>query len=266
MLSNIHTHTNLCDGKSAPEEIVLAAINQGFRVLGFSEHGYTPFDTSYCLTDTQKYIDEIHALKEKYKNDIQIYCGIEEDSLAPVRRSDFDYIIGSAHYMNTPKGIIPVDHTMECTGEILEQYENDPIKMAEAYYGAFCDYIQKRKPDVIGHFDLITKFDEQNKPLFLGNNDYERLAESYIKRAAKSGCIFEINTGGMSKGFRTSPYPAANLLRTLKNENAKIILSSDSHHKDTLSFHFSECRAILRDIGFSYVYAYYNGEFVKERI
>lgn len=266
MLSNIHTHTNLCDGKSSPEEIVLTAIKQGFRVLGFSEHGYTPYDTSYCLSDTKKYIAEIHALKEKYKNDIQIYCGIEEDSLAPVRRSDFDYIIGSAHYMNTPKGIFPVDHNMECTNEILEQYGNDPLKTAEAYYSAFCDYIEKRRPDVIGHFDLITKFDEQNKPLFLGNKDYERLAESYIKKAAKSGCIFEINTGGMSKGFRTTPYPAANLLRSLKIEEAGIILSSDSHHKDTLAFHFSECKALLKDIGFKYIYTYYKSEFVKERI
>jgi len=41
MLSNYHTHSTFCDGKNTPEEIVLAAIDKGFDVIGLSGHGHT---------------------------------------------------------------------------------------------------------------------------------------------------------------------------------------------------------------------------------
>ena len=79
MPANFHTHTLFCDGKSTPEEVVLAAIEKGFSAIGFSGHGYTPFDTSYCMNDTAGYVAEVKHLKEKYKNAIQVYLGVEED-------------------------------------------------------------------------------------------------------------------------------------------------------------------------------------------
>ena len=63
MISNFHTHTVLCDGKSSPEEVVLSAIEKGFSSLGFSGHAPTDFDQSYCLKDLDAYIAEISALK-----------------------------------------------------------------------------------------------------------------------------------------------------------------------------------------------------------
>ena len=56
MLTNFHTHTNLCDGDNTPEEMVKSAINNGFLSLGFSGHAYTDFDLSYCMKDTDAYI------------------------------------------------------------------------------------------------------------------------------------------------------------------------------------------------------------------
>ena len=63
MLTNFHTHTTFCDGQNTPEEMVLAAIEKGFSALGFSGHGYTTFDTSYCITDTDGYCREIKRLQ-----------------------------------------------------------------------------------------------------------------------------------------------------------------------------------------------------------
>ena len=63
MLANYHTHTSFCDGKNTPEEIVLYAIEKGFTSIGFSGHGYTPFDLRYCMKDTEGYIKEISRLK-----------------------------------------------------------------------------------------------------------------------------------------------------------------------------------------------------------
>ena len=44
--ANAHTHTTFCDGKNSVEEMTLAAIERGFVALGFSMHGWTPYETT----------------------------------------------------------------------------------------------------------------------------------------------------------------------------------------------------------------------------
>ena len=56
MLFNYHTHTTFSDGKKTPEEVVESAISQGLKSIGFSDHGYTDFDHTYCMKDTDGYI------------------------------------------------------------------------------------------------------------------------------------------------------------------------------------------------------------------
>ena len=109
MIANFHTHTTYCDGKNTPEEIVRADIDKGFSSIGFSGHGYTAFDLRYCMKNTDGYIKEITALKEKYKKDIQIWLGVEEDAFYPTDRSRFDYIIGSSHYFCINDRYYPID-------------------------------------------------------------------------------------------------------------------------------------------------------------
>ena len=266
MLANFHTHTTFCDGKNSAEEVVLSAIEKGFSAIGFSGHGYTDFDLSYCIKDEQEYIAEIKRLQEKYKKDIQVYLGIEEDAFCPLDRSKFDYIIGSSHYVIVDGKHYAVDSGYEGFKKCLELFNYDALAMAESYYSRFCEYIQTRKPDIIGHFDLITKYDELDTSLFLENPAYHKIAEKYIAEAAKSGCIFEVNTGAISRGVRTSPYPYENLLYVLKKADAKLILSADSHQKDTLDFKFEETKKYLREIGFTQLMTLYHGEFVQYSI
>lgn len=266
MLANFHTHTTFCDGKNTPEEIVIEAINRGFSSLGFSGHGYTDFDLRYCMKDVDLYINEINRLKEKYKKEIQIYCGVEEDAFSPVDRERFDYIIGSEHYLYVNGKYYPIDSSLDCFKKCLDIFEGDIIRLSEAYYNSFCDYVIKRKPDIIGHFDLITKFDEVNSLCFSKNEEYNNVAERYITAAVKADCIFEVNTGAISRGFRTTPYPNENLLFLLKKYNSKVILSSDSHSKETLDFDFQNVKKYLFDIGFRYIYTFYDNEFRKELI
>ena len=172
MLSNLHTHSVFCDGKNTLEEIVLEAIGKEFCSIGFSGHGYTTFDSQYCMQDTDGYICEINSLKKKYKKEIEIYLGVEEDAFSPVNREDFEYIIGSSHYLLADGQHYPVDLNYDCLKKCLPLFENNPALMAHAYYKPFCEYISKRKPDIVGHFDLITKFDELENSLFLENQEY----------------------------------------------------------------------------------------------
>ncbi len=264
MKINLHTHTSYCDGKNTPEEVVLSAIENGFNAIGFSGHGYTDFDLTYCMKDTAGYIREISALREKYREKIQIYLGIEEDVFCYVDRDSFDYIIGSSHYIRGGEKYYPIDSSPECLSKCLELFGGDVSEFSKAYYGAFCDYIIKRKPDIVGHFDLITKFDELDEPLFLNNVEYIKLAEGFLKKAAQSGSLFEVNTGAISRGYRKMPYPQRELLHTLLKLDAGVVLSSDSHSADTLDFAFEETKRLLRDIGFGHTYVLCDGEFKKD--
>lgn len=287
MLTNYHTHTTFCDGKNTAEEVIQSAIAKGFSAIGFSGHGYTPYDLRYCMKDTEGFQKTIRQLKEKYRDTIQVYLGTEEDAFAPVNRSDYEYIIGSCHYLcidraqngapatapevksqkDTPRyAYYPIDSGYDYFKKCLAMLDNDPMRLADAYYRAFVSYIIKRKPDIIGHFDLITKFDEKDTDFYLRNPKYEALVEAYTREALKADCIFEVNTGAISRGYRKTPYPSTQLLHLIKREGGKVMLSSDSHVADNIDFYFQETRKLLKDIGFQYVYVLYDGRFQKDYI
>ena len=263
MLTNYHTHTTYCDGRGTPEEVVLSAISKGFDAIGFSGHGYTSFDERYCMHDPAGYRAELRRLKEKYGGKIQIYIGCEEDAFAPVDRTEYDYIICSSHYFYKNGKYYPIDSGPEYFAACLEAFGGDALALADCYYATFCGYLKARKPDIIGHFDLITKFDEMGLSHFFSDPDYLRLAERYALEALKSGAFFEVNTGAISRGYRTTPYPHRELLHLLAKNGARMVLSSDSHQADTLDCAFDLARQMLREAGFDCVYALYDGAFQK---
>ena len=269
MLTNFHTHTTFCDGKNTPEEVIKEAISQGFDAIGFSSHGYTEYDLRYCMKDARAYISEIVRLKEKYSNKIEIYLGIEEDSRHINNRADFDYIIGSCHYVEKNGIIKPLDSgkvPSDYFEKALLLFDNDELLLAEHYYSHFTEYIQSRKPDIIGHFDLVTKFDEMGLDIYLNNEKYWAIAEKYTRIAARAGSFFELNTGLISRGYRSAPCPHPRLLKIIKDEGAGIVLSADSHAKETLRSGFDEAKKLLSDIGFDFTYTLKNGAWVKDYI
>lgn len=260
MLANYHTHTTFCDGENTPEEIVRYAIEQGFFAIGFSGHGYTPYDDRYCMRDTAGYIAEVRRLQAAYREKIQIYLGVEEDAFSPVsNREDFDYIIGSCHYFYEGGMYYPIDSDLSYFKRCLSLYHEDVTLMAHTYYAAFCRYIEARRPDVIGHFDLLTKFEDITPPTFTGDPEYRRIADAAIDRVLSTGAIVEVNTGAISRGLRKAPYPSDELLHTILRRGGRVTLSSDSHCLKTLTAGFDEAKSRLHDIGFRDVYVLQDG-------
>ena len=241
--SDLHVHSTFSDGKSTPEEIVLSAIEKGMSKVGISDHSYTLFDESYCINKEKisEYISTVNALKEKYKNDIEILLGIEQDYYSESSTEVYDYIIGSVHYIKVSDEYIPVDESSDILLNAVEMHFNGNIySLIEEYYNTVADVINKTNANIIGHFDLITKFNENNK-MFDETN--ERYINAYKKAAdalLDSKALFEINTGAISRGYRTIPYPSNDIYAYLKKNGAKFILSSDSHHKDTLCYDFDK--------------------------
>ena len=263
MLSNLHTHTRFCDGSAGAEELVTEAIEKGFVSLGFSAHAYAPYGTSYCIKDEDGYISEIKRLKKKYRDKIEIYLGIEEDAFHYADRKNYEYLIGSMHYVQTRNGLLPIDLGEDCVRKILDAFDGKVGAVANAYYGALYDYLMARRPDVVGHFDLLTKYDELGESYFLGKPEHDKIALDCVGRLAKEGFLFEVNTGAIARGMRKTPYPAPSLLREIKKQGGSIILNSDCHSLGNLDCKFKETKDMLRDIGFDELTVLCNYKFTK---
>lgn len=248
---NYHTHTIYCDGINTPEEMIAKAIELGFNIIGFSGHGHTDRDLTYCMTpeNTEKYYNEITRLKEKYNGKITVLCGIEQDIISNDDVSRFDYVIGSCHYMEKDGICYPIDSDIHCFNRINEEiYNGNILEFAKDYYQRAATVCEKTKCDIIGHFDLVSKFFEVLD--IKETEEYLSYARNAIDELIKYNVPFEVNTGAISRGYRTSPYPSEDLLRYIKEKDGKIVFSSDCHDKNYLNCYFEEAAELAKRVGF----------------
>ena len=60
----------------------------------------------------------------------------------------------------------------------------------------------------------------------------------------------EVNTGAMSRGYRTTPYPSSFILSMIKERKVPITITTDCHDKAYLSYGMEEAKTMLREKGF----------------
>lgn len=240
---DLHTHTSFCDGKNSPEEMVLAAIRKGMKCLGICAHSYVPFDPEYCMPPEKYEVfrSEIRRLKEKYGGQIRLLCGIEQDIYSPLSTKGFDYVIGSVHYLKTGNHYIPVDSSPQLLRDGCTQYfSGDYQAMAELYYRSLAQVVKITGCDIIAHFDLLTKFNETD-PLFDESDPgYIRAYREAADQLIPYEKPFELNTGAVSRGYRTTPYPSAPILDYIRKNSGRMILASDAHSCENIAFLFGE--------------------------
>ena len=251
---NLHTHSTYTDGRDTPEEVILEAMAKGFSGIGFSEHSYMPFSPSKSQLhpeDTEKYRAEICALKEKYKGQIDIFCGIEFEFNSAMTYQDFDYMIGSVHYLDFGDAILGFDRNLEgVEAYIHNNFGGDSLAFAQRYYETVAMLPQKGKFDILGHFDLLTKNNEQGK--FIDTTDPQYLDLGFEAIHALKGKIplFEVNTGAVARGYRTAPYPQMDFMKEFRACGYGAVITSDCHNKSFLDVYFEESCQLLREAGF----------------
>ncbi len=249
ILQDLHTHTTYCDGKNTPEEMVLAAIEKGLSRIGFSGHCYTFFDERYCMSipNVIKYMAEINALKEKYKGKIEIRCGVEQDYYSNFSRMGFDYVIGSVHYIKIGEEYIPVDESAEIlTAAAEKHFGGDIYALAEEYFHTAGDVLAKTGGDIIGHFDLISKFNEDGRLFDESHPRYVKAYTEAIDRLLPYGKPFEINTGAIARGYRTHPYPSKAQIEYIAAHGGSFILTGDTHAAENLCYEFEKWYEIYK--------------------
>lgn len=242
---DLHTHSVFSDGKNTPAEMVTAALQQGLTTIGFADHAFVSFDSGYCMRPDEifAYKNAVRALKQQYAGQIQVLCGIEQDLFADLPADGYDFIIGSVHYVKADDQYISVDESSEMILDGVRKYfGGDLYAFAEVYFEEEATIAEQTNCDIIGHFDLIAKtglFDESHPR-------YQAALRKAVTRLLASNTPFEINTGGIARGYRTVPYPAPQWIDEIRAQEGRFVLSSDSHDIRHIAYRFEEFEAFLR--------------------
>ena len=262
-LSNAHTHTTYCDGKSTAAEMIQKAKELGFTSLGFSGHGEQGFDSKFAMDDGRElaYVQELRSLQQT--EDLRIWVGVEEDILAPElvkarHRKQLDYVLCSSHYVHNPDGTpakmdgewVAIDGSSAQMRQYVDRFmDGDGLAMVRHYYDTFCAALRAQRVDVIGHFDLIRKNAVKAKLFDENDPAYRRIALDALESIRGVG-VLEVNTGAMARGYMETPYPTLALLGAWREMGGEVTITSDCHRAEYLDFGFDTAMKLLCRAGY----------------
>ena len=114
MITNYHTHTKRCHhAVGEDEDYVRSAVKTGYDVLGFSDHAPYYYENGYLSyykmhpDEAEEYAKSIFALREKYRDKIQIHMGFEAEYYPEIfpealklwKRVGAEYVILGQHFI-----------------------------------------------------------------------------------------------------------------------------------------------------------------------
>lgn len=267
MRQNLHTHSLYCDGNDTCEHMVRKAIEKGFDILGFSGHGPVADDYAMSIEDTRRYIAEVTRLKETFRDQIRIYLGVEEDTTNRMWvKEPFEYVIGSVHTIAHEGKVLPIDYNRGILEMMTEAwYRNDFRALAKDYYRDVMRMKDWDEVDIIGHLDLITKYNEDESFIAFDDPVYVSYATETIDAFAGVK-IMEVNTGAIARGSRKTPYPYRNLLAYMHEKGVSICLNSDCHNAEYLDCAYEQTLKMIRECGYRSMMILTDDGFAEEDI
>lgn len=253
--SNAHTHTTWCDGNNSCEEMIQAALARGFVSLGFSVHGWTPYEPCHITIEREsQYRAELRALREKYRSQIEIIIGAERDAAYKRDFSQFEYIIDSVHVLEKNGEYFFVDWSQDRTERFVhENFNGDYYAYSAAYYRRVAQMCAESDALFIGHIDLLTKFNEGCRTFDETDPRYLKPAFEAVQCAVERGLPLEMNTGAISRGYRITPYPSLPILKFIHEKGGEILINSDAHSAEGIDTGFDLCAEMARECGFDHV-------------
>lgn len=167
------------------------------------------------IANEANYFHEATRLREKYADQIRIVIGFESDWIRPESRDlikasmqafPFEFFIGSVHHTKT----VPIDYDREMYEKARGLAGGSDEKLFEAYFDEQLELLQRFKPVVVGHFDLIRlKSDDPERSFKQWPGVWERILNN-LDYVAGYGGILELNSAALRKGM-SEPYPKAEI-------------------------------------------------------
>ena len=267
MLADYHVHTAYSDDSDYPmENVVRDAICLGLDEICFTDHvdygikrdwddpsgilyrkgGFgEPEQMALANVDYPEYAAEISRLREQYGDRITIRMGLEfgmqrhtisryEDLYA---RYPFDFIILSVHQVDD-KELWTQDYQRDKTQrEYNLGYYEEILALVKSYHNY----------SVLGHLDLISRYDKQGHYLF---NEVREIVEKILKQVIADGKGIEVNTSSHRYGIDDLS-PSRDILQLYRELGGRIVtIGSDSHRPEHLGAYIGETMSELRQLGF----------------
>lgn len=234
-IGNYHTHTTRCGhAAGGEEEYVLAAIEAGWQVLGFSDHAPWPYESGFTsptvrmrAEELAQYCQTVRALGEKYRDRIRIYLGLECEYFPAYidwlrgkkEELGMDYLILGNHYDRSDEtGIYYGAATRE--EEIRSYADNTLCGMETGLFAA------------LAHPDLFL----MNYPVF--DATAREVSERLCRRAKELGMALEYNLQGQRLAERGKAkglgYPAREFWEIAAQFDNDVIIGMDAHAPEAL--------------------------------
>lgn len=228
MIANYHTHTAFCKHATGTErEYVEHAIKAGIKVLGFSDHApqlFTDGHISGIRMDPKKapeYASRLQALKEEYKNDIEIHIGFESEYYPEIfasfqdlcRSNNIEYLILGQHSIGTDGA----------PGSVWSRLATESEDLLVQYTDYVIGGIKTGSFSYIAHPDLIN---------YTGDKKiYQREMERLCIAAKSSNLPLEYNLLGV---WDNRHYPKKEFWEIAKSTGNDVIIGCDAHSPDAL--------------------------------
>ncbi len=237
-MTNYHAHTFHCNHAiNTVDEMVEAAIKQGYRSFGISEHIYWPNDKggTFRLTKAtnDEYVKEMLHAKEKYGSHIKLRLGYESEYC-----KEMEPHLQAIHDLKTTDYMIFGNHRI---GNLLDEQEginNLDIKTPELlnqYYDQMVAGIASGLFVLVAHPDIsiraYRKFDEH----LVKNID------KLIAAAIKYDMPLGFNANGYLIYKDKYSYPCRFFWEQIaKHKNIKVVIEMDAHSTSVLSKNYHE--------------------------
>jgi histidinol-phosphatase (PHP family) len=246
--------------------VIERAIEVGFTHYGLSEHcprwrehdlfpDEKPFGTQALVDAFAAYTKHAFALRDEFADRIQLLVGFETERLPPgdwaermrgVRASaPFEYMVGSVHDVD---GVF-VDYKAELNETLAEQLGGMEVLQAR-YFDAVAELVATLKPEVVGHIDLVRKFDGDGAR-------FTKAVQPHIERALEAvkahGGVLDVNCGAYRRGL--SPvYPLPEILARACEMGIGVTLGDDGHGAHDVGVGLDACMRAIERAGYTHVH------------
>ena len=252
--ADLHTHTRCSHGKSTAREMFAAGKERGIALHGFSEHSPRPDGYDYpseyraqLIRAYPEYVREVLELKEQHPG--QVLLGMEMDWIEAeidfirktVRAYDFDYLIGSVHFVGT----WGYDFS---SGDWKELSFAQRAAHYASYFHALTRMAASRLFNIAAHPDLIKIFSIDTFLQWLTQGDGLDLVRESLVAIRDSGMSMEISSAGLRKPCGEI-YPGPEIMRLAADLRVPVVFGSDAHQPSDMGFAFDELARYAASFG-----------------
>ncbi len=224
-----------------------AAAASGIEELGVSEHVYRfrqaldlwrhPLWVENAVDDIDAYCEFVRGTSLRLGIECDFVPGAEDRTASLLEARDFDYVVGSVHFI----GDDAVDHP----GWDVWEASGDPDEVWRRYFESLAECARSGLFDILAHPDLVKVWGGARP---LPERDLHFFYEPAVAAIAESGIAVEVSTAGRRKPVGEL-YPARGFAEMCVEAGAPFALSSDAHLPEQVGFAYDRAVEFLDDLG-----------------